>query len=376
MPYIIEPVDNLFFRSSVPFEAGGETAAVKGIFPPLPSVYAGAFRPFHNTGDGDGQRLKIGMNGLWLRGERYFPAPLDMQRLDARRGEEWLLKPMGLKKRPLSNYPLDYFLYADAAAAGKSKEKKNLFLSEQSLSYYLNGCLRQVAATDMDDGYIISESKVGIEIEKGSRTSKNQQMYQLVSARPVKGLKLAVDVSGVKVNDRQLIKLGGEGKTALVRNCERQLSLEISRKGSRFFKLYLATPAIFKNGWLPGWINNSDMTGSFSYRKKSVTVRLVSACIGRRIPCGGFGYDREAGQYRPRELRFAVPAGSVYYFKLLQGTMEEAEALFDRKTISDYREGLGFDYKVFDRSRYCDRGFGYALLGAFSEEQEEVINVR
>ncbi|WP_130864415.1 type III-B CRISPR module-associated protein Cmr3 [Bacilliculturomica massiliensis] len=377
MPYVIKPVDNLFFRSSVPFEAGGETVGVKGIFPPLPSVYAGAFRPLYNASEAGGQRLKIGMNGLWLDEGYYFPAPLDMQRLEVRRGEDWLLRPMGLKKRPLSNYPLDYFLHTASQAAGKSKEKKNLYLSEQDLSCYLNGCVNQVAAKDMDDGYIISESKIGIEVERGSGTSKNQQMYQVVSVRPAKGLKLAVDVSGVNVNDRQLIKLGGEGKTALVRNGQHQLAIQVSKKEeSRFFKLYLATPAIFKNGWLPGWIDKAGMTGRFSYRKKSVKVRLISACVGRRVPCGGFGFDREAGQYRPKELRFAVPAGSVYYFELLQGTIEEAAALFDRKTISDYREGLGFDYKVFDRSRYCDRGFGYALVGALSEEQEEVIDVR
>ena len=251
-----------------------------------------------------------------------------------------------------------------------------MYLSEQDMNCYLNGCMEQIAAKDMDDGYIISETKIGIEVDRRSGTSKNRQLYQLVSARPAKGLKLAVEVSGVTVSHRQLIKIGGEGKTALTQSCEHQLALETSRKESRYFKLYLATPAIFKNGWLPGWINANNMTGRFHYRRKSVTVRLISACVGRRASCGGFGYDRAADQYRPKELRFAVPAGSVYYFELIEGTLEDATALFHMKTISDYREGMGFNYKVFDRSRYCDRGFGFALVGVLNEEQEDVINVR
>lgn len=80
-------------------------------------------------------------------------------------------------------------------------------------------------------------------------------------------------------------------------------------------------------------------------------------------------------QYRPRELRYAVPAGSVYYFKLLKGSFEDAVKLFHGKCISEYRENMGFEYQVFNRSRYCDRGFGYALLGKVSREQEEILNV-
>ena len=40
MYYLIEPLDNFFFRTSVPFEAGGETTAIESLDMPLPSVYA------------------------------------------------------------------------------------------------------------------------------------------------------------------------------------------------------------------------------------------------------------------------------------------------------------------------------------------------
>lgn len=74
-------------------------------------------------------------------------------------------------------------------------------------------------------------------------------------------------------------------------------------------------------------------------------------------------------------MRYAVPAGSVYYFELIQGSFGDAVSLFQGNCISEYRENLGFDYQVFNRSRYCDRGFGYALVGRLGKEQEDVFHV-
>lgn len=70
MIYLIDPIDNFFFRTPIPFEAGGETAQINSVFPPLPSVYAGAFRTLME--DCEGVRLKIGCNGLWLKDSLYF----------------------------------------------------------------------------------------------------------------------------------------------------------------------------------------------------------------------------------------------------------------------------------------------------------------
>ena len=36
MRYLFDPIDNFFFRSAVPFEAGGETTTIASLFPPLP----------------------------------------------------------------------------------------------------------------------------------------------------------------------------------------------------------------------------------------------------------------------------------------------------------------------------------------------------
>lgn len=95
-------------------------------------------------------------------------------------------------------------------------------------------------------------------------------------------------------------------------------------------------------------------------------MRLFSAWVGRKVLCGGFGYDKINKEYRPGKLREAIPAGSVYNFEILQGNFEDDLKLFHMKCISGDGESMGFDYIVYNRSRYCDRGFGYVFVGKFN----------
>lgn len=371
MIYLAEPIDNFFFRTPVPFEDGGETAVVNGIFPPLPSAYAGAFRALMKAHMEE--RLKIGWNGLWFKDSLYFPKPLDLyisKRID---GGNYLFKSMELRKKPLSNYPLEYMPYISQHQTEKEKNQGIPYLSENGLIRYLNGDGSEIAGEDLGI-HMKEEPKLGITIDSLSGTSKNKLLYQAAYIRPVSGLKLAVEAN---LSDNEgwmkengggtLIKLGGEGKTARLRPVNHLLSAPVRSDGAKCFKLYFATPAIFKNGWLPGWLDEKTMTGWFKYKKREIKVRLLSACVGRKVLCGGFGYDKKDDEYRPRELRYAVPAGSVYYFEVVQGEFEDALKLFHMRCLSDYRESMGFNYTVFNRSRYCDRGFGYAFVGKFNQ---------
>lgn len=371
MIYLIDPVDNFFFRTPIPFEAGGETALINGVFPPLPSVYAGAFRT-HMTNH-EGIRLKIGCNGLWLKDSLYFPKPLDLYISKKDGGEITFFKSMELRKKALSNYPLEYMPYIPQRQMEKEKNQTIPYLSENSLFRYLNGENLEIAGVDIGS-YIKEESKVGIGVDPQSGTSEDQLLYQTAYIRPIAGLKLAVETNfslsdnGLNSNaGGTVIKLGGEGKTARIKPTDHSISAPVQSDGEKYFKLYFATPAILKKGWLPGWLDEKTMTGWFKYKKREIKVKLLSACVGRKVLCGGFGYDKINREYRPRELRYAVPAGSVYYFEILQGSFEDALKLFHMKCISDYRESMGFDYMVYNRSRYCDRGFGYAFVGKLNQ---------
>lgn len=373
--YIVEPIDNFFFRSAVPFESGGETTTIASRFPPLPSVYAGALRPLTDPVGGKHQ-LKIGLNGLWLNDQFHFPLPLDLHLID-QPPKLPAIRPLALTKTPLSSYPLPYMLHPDPIPTQKNKASYHPYLAEDQMSLYLNDPLQVTTMVDINDRYLSQEPKLGIAIDPATGTVKDRQLYQLTYIRPHSGLKLAVDVQGI-ATEQPVLHLGGERKLAQLQLYDHPYAPLVQPTDSRYFKLYLATPAIFQNGWLPGWIDPHTLIGFFKHKKCSIKVQLISACIGRKIPCGSFGQDPADGRLKPHEMRYAVPAGSVYYFKLLgqHVTFADALKLFHQKCISDYREGLGFDYQVFDRTRYCDRGFGYALVGHINQQQEEILHVR
>lgn len=375
MIYEIEPLDNFFFRSQAPFEAGGETTVLHSIFPPLPSTYAGAFRPLLKNGETDLRGIKVGWNGLMSDNEFCFPMPEDYYVTE--QDGQLDIKRKVIRKKRLSNYPLDYMISVQEKGNHKPTKDITPYIREAAMHSYLNADSEHLTCMDMNKK-LTMETRIGIEVDKKSKVSKEQRIYTTMCIRPEDGVKLAADIQGDLSSETARVKFGGEGKAANVVKSVRQLELEAGRGTSRYFKLYLATPAVFANGWIPGWMDKKNFTGYFSFRKRAVKVKLISACIGRAVPSGGFGYIKAAErrrEYRPRELRFAVPAGSVYYFELLKGTYEDAVKLFHKRCISDYREGLGFDYQMYNRTRYCDRGFGYSLIGRLSKDQEDLLHV-
>jgi CRISPR-associated protein Cmr3 len=84
--------------------------------------------------------------------------------------------------------------------------------------------------------------------------------------------------------------------------------LERPRVRDGRLRLYLATPAVFEQGWLPDAINGVKFEGAID----GVRLRLVGAAVGRAVPVAGW----DAARAEPKPLYWAVPAGSVYFFKV------------------------------------------------------------
>lgn len=376
MIYEIEPLDHFFFRDPTPFEAGGETTVLHSVFPPFPSVYGGAFRQLN--GQSGVRSLKVGWNGLRIENEFCFPMPEDICIREKNEGGLWNLERKSIIKKTMSNDPLNYRFSIGEKETCKPVKEMIPYIREGVMASYLKGDKDTLTCIDVNEK-LSTETKLGIEIDRKSKAAKEHRIYTTLCVRPGEGVKLAVDIHGDLLGERAIIRLGGEGKLVHAEKADCHLDMEAGVGSSRYFKLYLATPAIFRKGWIPGWINEGDFTGYFGFRNRGVKVKLIGACVGRALPWGGFGYvkrsDGRGVEYRPRELRFAVPAGSVYYFELLRGTCESAVKLFHKKCISDYRESLGFDYPIYNKFRYCDRGFGYSLIGRLSREQEDVLHV-
>ncbi|PZM66781.1 type III-B CRISPR module-associated Cmr3 family protein [Paenibacillus dendritiformis] len=380
MLYAIDAVDTLFFRNGAPFDAGLNHAA-SSAFPPLPSVYAGALRTgglsLGRSDQNAARRIKIGFSGLMAGNQFLFPRPLDSV-VWKQEGSKWLLKLLRLTPAPISSAPLEWGLSAEPSGSKEVAPRGGGYISENELQAYLEGNEWNCSVQALAD-YIHDERHIGIQIDPASGAARDRRWYSIHKVRPAdqqnRKCSLVVEAEGLSISQPTVIKIGGESKTASLYPIEQCFSLPPVADTGRLFKLYLATPAIFKQGWLPWWIDPATMEGWFAYKKRRIRVRLLSAAVGRYVPVGGFGTFEHNGKFKskPREMRYAVPAGSVYFFQIVDGTFEDANKLFHQKCISDYRENLGFVYDNWDRLRYCDRGFGYSLIGRIGEEQGGMI---
>jgi len=383
MMYKIKAIDQLFFRSGTPFEANGETHLIQSFFPPLPSTYAGALKAFAVDKESK-HALKIGYNGVMHDKEFCFPKPFDITVTKEHccvknENEEkyYDLETMKLMSSPPSNFQLPYCLAPEYKNSKKVKSPDDIYLKQQDLQRYLNGEEGVMAGSSLSN-HLHKEKKIGIRTNSKTKEEDDGMLYQIEMCRPDDKLQLAVEVKGIEIDEAKSIRLGGEGKVATVvkpkEKSEEKLEITKIESDSKYFKIYLATPAIFGKGWLPKWIDEETMIGSFSGKnKKKIKVKLIAATVDRFVPVGGFGQEKEEGKFQPREMRYAVPSGSVYYFEILNGTFQDAVSLFHQKCISDYRLNYGFEYiePRFDRLIYCDRGFGYSMVGSLSKKQEE-----
>jgi len=187
---------------------------------------------------------------------------------------------------------------------------------------------------------VLPEPKIGIGLSKETGTSEEGKLYRVGMSR-LDNLSLLIDFEGLDLPGRGMMKLGGEGKAVSYQKHESvNFSVDKSKLDGNRFKLYLSTPAIFKNGWLPQWIDESTLEGEY----KGLKLKLLTASIGKPILIGGF--DMKARKHKP--MYKAVPAGSVYYFEIIKGDLENAFEVFNQKAISDF---------------YPVQGFGIAYVG-------------
>ncbi len=140
-------------------------------------------------------------------------------------------------------------------------------------------------------------------------------------------------------------------------------------KQTNYLRLQLATPAIFNKGWYPDWLTetnkNAPLTGEIP-RSGGIKVKLVAAAIGRYIPISGYGYSE--GKPGIKATKKMVPAGSVYFFKMLHGNAASLAKLwlhpicgqsYFHPQSGKARTDLGAD------------GFGLALWGICQPKNKE-----
>ncbi len=355
----IDPLDTLFFRDGKPFNMGDETWAYTG-FPPYPSVIYGALRSayFSNHIDelgkakeADDPTKALKIRGIYLLAgqEIYLHLPADCVKEKDNIGNLTQVAVLLMTKNKNTNNSL-----TDCILSHKNNIKvenvQDGFVRKSMFKKYLMLENPDRFSIKRLNDFVMPEPKVGIALSTVTHTTEEGKLYRVDMLR-LKEIKLIVDFEGFELPKRGMMKLGGEGKASSYKPYTDNIKIDLPQfnKDEKEFKLVLTTPAIFKNGWLPERINEKSLIGEFNGLK----LKLLTAAIGKPVNIGGF--DIKDGM--PKPMFKAVPAGSVYYFRIIKGDTKKVIEAFNNKSISDI---------------YPEQGFGIAFVGKIQDEGDKV----
>jgi len=347
----IDAFDTLFFRDGKPFTMGAETWG-SGIFPPYPSMIYGALRSayfsyhinkllYANTDSDPTKNLKI--NCICLRDmiNILFPAPMDC--VKEKGNKENVLVPLKLEDlKYITNCKTEYILKPET-----NKEVENLpdaWIDSETLKEYLSVSQNDIYYKRLSE-IVLSEPKIGIGRNNFTKTAEDTMLYR-VGLKRLKDASIIVDFEGLDLPNNGIMKVGGEGRPVYYSEMKGSFFINVNFCSEKLekIKLYLATPAIFEKGWLPDGIDENSLQGEIN----GIELKLLTCAIGKKsIYIGGF----DIGKKEPKSMKRAIPAGSVYYFKILRN-YESNQIINNLHNVS-----------ILKNDNYRKQGFGVTYLG-------------
>jgi len=365
----VEPNDVLIFRDGRAFSAGDDHLA-SGVFPPSPSSFYGALRSALLSQHGarlDGRSFEVAEKIQAIVGspdafgslmiqhfslarkrndgiELLFHLPSDVVVVEGDSKREFKrLYPTSFDSLVKANLPIDALqLLWNKHSESDRLEFKRLYVTHQGLQQYLDGNIP--GDTISQEELFTVENRTGIGIEKRKKAVETGKLYAVEFVRMNRNVGFAVRLNiNSELTDTGLLRLGGEAKSACYFTSGFPSFADESIKSKvamhKTFRLVLITPAVFDNGWLPDGLD-ADGRGKFG----NCTVQLTAAAISRYVIVGG--WDIIKG--KPKQAWRAVPPGSVYFLKLLDG---DVNSLFEHafgksicQTETWKKQGLGITY--------------------------------
>lgn len=368
----IQPVDSLSLRGNKLFGAAGDFGA--SVFPPKPSVLAGALRSLllaqaggEIEGFAVGQRVadaeldrilgtprepgEFALAGVFPASRAadgqvrlFLPLPADLLVFDGTvRALEPQALPEDVQSCALAGLPKVAVLRQPEA----DKPDSGFWLTEEGIAAYLAGQLPKPTQLVRQSELWARETRVGIGLARASRTAEEGKLFSVEHSVPHQpehaGLAagLAVSVRGVgnRLPEHGFLRLGGDGRAAsLAAMPDPGLAAPLDgiRQTGRF-KLVLTTPGLFAQGWRP------DLP-------PALAARLVCAAVPRFEVVSGW----DLAAWAPKRAQRAAPAGSVYWFEDFAG---------DVCKLAEWVAG-GLWGENADPQRRAE-GFNNALLGAW-----------
>jgi CRISPR-associated protein Cmr3 len=333
----ITAFDTVFFKDGKPFTMGEDTWA-SGIFPPPPSVFYGMIRTAYAAQNNislvdiveETKNLKI--SSILLKydykdeSHLLFPYPTDLFQPKEKEHEE--IKLMKLKANNIiSNISAEKYPYVLSPETNKKVEDnfEKAFLDKDSFEQnYLQAKDDDIQIKKNSD-IIEIESKTGISKNNYSNQTDEGKLYRVGMIRPK--VKFLIEFSNLELQKEGFFKIGAESKAAYYKTISENV-IKFPEIKNEYLKIYLATPAIFKNGSIPEFIAN----GQYD----SVDFELLTMAIGKPKFIGGF----DMKENKPKPMKKAVPAGSVYYLRCDKA--KELATKLHSKSISEVNPEQGF----------------------------------
>ncbi len=353
---LIQPHDVLMFRRPMPFLAGGGAKSEL----PLPAVLLGALRTALGSKVGRWDQPgaePFDLMGPWLHdeaiGQPLFPQPLALPvtRKDAQIRCHCL--------EPLREEASEGLAPLWKAGEQLGKVETNGFLTRDGLTDFLaaKAVKGWRAASDCHG----LDERVGIAWEQGKKNVREGFLYSASFLALKPGIALVAATDAPLPTGPLTVRLGGEGRTATLTSVPGNVLPQPPKTlNEQRLLLYLATPAYFKHGWLPSFLDPATLCG----RRDGLGLKLLAAATGKPVLVGGF--DRRRGG--PKPLRRMVPAGSCYFFEITDG-----EAA---KSLCWHGSSFGDDPRADRENEPPPTGFGTGCIGTWNYCTVPAITLR
>lgn len=373
----IRPIDILFFRGNRLFGGPGDYS--ESGMPPMPSVIAGALRSKMLGADAE-ELASFVKNGtpksdelFKSLGTKEKPGSFRLNFVTlARLKDERICDYFIPMPADVASFEDKTFIYlepseiADDIKAGYSLPKVPALRTDkqekQISGYWLNssGISTYLEHGQLTNDHVVSQKelwktdyRLGIALDSSSRTAEVGRIYTSDAVALNEDIGFIVGVIGADriLPASGLLRLGGDGRGAEIKAVNFTMPPYPLKKikESRRFKLTLATPGIFPNGWLPFGVKD------FILKWNGLSARLVSASLQRAEIISGW----DMLEQKPKRAMRVVPAGSVYWFEIDEEG--DLERFLDRLV----NEGFWFlDNENFEPFRLAE-GFNNVFVGVW-----------
>ncbi|MFF2481929.1 type III-B CRISPR module-associated protein Cmr3 [Paenibacillus sp. NPDC058071] len=370
-----------------------------------PSVVAGTLRTMAVKSESMPDLTKLPIRGpLYLFHQKLFvPMPHDVAIYENQDGEL-----QACYRRPQALPPGTGFLgtgnefrHEDMWPAiapklrGKPAQKMPAFISIEWMTRYLAGELKEgdwaeplaywchyesrLREAELDKLHflpaLVKEERTHTAIKPGTNRAEETKLYSTEGLVFPKGMSMIVQIDDLEADlgwgseGYTIHSIGGKRRLAQFHSvdqptfdsCPEEIREALAGK-KKYVRMVLATPAYFDNGWLPRWLGTDLITNERARTfLGDIRLQLRWACVPRWQPVSGWSYS----QGSEKSVRRMVPAGSVYFFEIIDGgTAEElADKLWLASVSDDNRRKAAFDK---------DDGFGLAMWGTWEPSSSEV----